>query len=209
MWVAIDGTDATGKTTLCHLIRDRLVSLGYNVTIIGEFSDSILGDFLNRIVRERKYFSFSNGDPPLAVAESLCLVADLAAKASQAKYQRGCDLVLSDRGVLSVLGYQFARVSDVYGASVAERTIDQIRELICNLELGPDCHVFLDAGSATLRSRLAKRYGGSVSLSDHAKVLRYQECCKKYLSGSDFCIVIDECENLAGRITEIACKLIN
>ncbi|GHU28065.1 hypothetical protein FACS1894152_5460 [Bacilli bacterium] len=107
LWIALDGVDAVGKTTQARILYNRF-SKKYRTALLGEFSNSPVGDLIVEIIRKKRFFSIDD-DKKSPVADSFLLISDMLYKAEK-EVQNDTELIISDRGLLSLLVYQALRI---------------------------------------------------------------------------------------------------
>jgi len=103
-FVTFEGIDGSGKTTVSHLVMEKLRSRGHSVFLTSEPTTGWLGDVVRRGVEEDVN----------AITESFLFLADRSAHLPQirAHLEKG-DLVLCDRYADSTYAYQGARLVGV------------------------------------------------------------------------------------------------
>jgi dTMP kinase len=103
-FVTFEGIDGSGKTTVSHLVMEKLRSRGHSVFLTKEPSTDWLGDVVRRGVEEDVN----------AITESFLFLADRSAHIPQIRshLEKG-DLVLCDRYADSTYAYQGARLVGV------------------------------------------------------------------------------------------------
>ncbi|MGH8904198.1 MAG: dTMP kinase [Egibacteraceae bacterium] len=100
VFLAIEGIDDSGKTTLTAALADVLRGLGLEVATHKEPSDGPIGVVFRRL-------SAAGGIPPMAMA--LLSAADRHERQEAlAQYRRDCEVILADRYYLSGLAYHAA-----------------------------------------------------------------------------------------------------
>ena len=61
--VSFEGQDASGKTELLHRVNYALRKRGYKTSIVEEFSNSILGNYIRRLLSKDKFLRLQNSIP--------------------------------------------------------------------------------------------------------------------------------------------------
>ena len=103
-FVTFEGIDGSGKTTVSHLVLEKLRSRGHSLFLTKEPTTGWLGDVVRRGVEEDAN----------AITESFLFLADRSAHIPQIRshLEKG-DLVLCDRYADSTYAYQGARLVGV------------------------------------------------------------------------------------------------
>ena len=103
-FVTFEGIDGSGKTTVSHLVMEKLRSRGHSVFLTKEPTTGWLGDVVRRGVEEGAN----------AITESFLFLADRSAHIPEIRSHLGNgDLVLCDRYADSTYAYQGARLIGV------------------------------------------------------------------------------------------------
>ena len=74
--VSFEGHDASGKTELLHRVNYDLRKRGYETSIVEEFSNSILGNYLRELLTKDKFLRLQN-NIPTAFSGAMYVIADL------------------------------------------------------------------------------------------------------------------------------------
>jgi len=103
-FVTFEGIDGSGKTTVSHLVLEKLRSRGHSVFLTSEPTTGWLGDLVRRGIEEDVN----------AITESFLFLADRSAHIGQIRshLEKG-ELVLCDRYADSTFAYQGARLVGV------------------------------------------------------------------------------------------------
>jgi len=103
-FVTFEGIDGSGKTTVSHLVLEKLRSRGHSVFLTSEPTTGWLGDLVRRGIEEDVN----------AITESFLFLADRSAHIGQIRshLEKG-ELVLCDRYADSTFAYQGARLAGV------------------------------------------------------------------------------------------------
>ena len=115
-YVAIEGIDGAGKTSVQDALRERLEALGHEVVCVREPGGTAVGEALRRVLL--------HGPSVSPWAEALMFAADrahLVAEVVRPALERGA-WVLSDRSVYSSLAYQGA------GRGLGEDRVGRVNE---------------------------------------------------------------------------------
>ncbi|MCY4368887.1 MAG: dTMP kinase [bacterium] len=149
-YIALEGIDGAGKTSIQAALRERLESVGIEVVAVREPGGTLLGESLRRVLLD--------GPPVSPWAEALMFAADraqLMADVVRPALERGA-CVVSDRSVYSSLAYQGA------GRALG---IDRVRRINEPGLAGrwPDLVILLAVSTRTglARQRQADRIGSS------------------------------------------------
>lgn len=106
--IAIEGIDATGKTTQVRLLRQLAQKEGLPWNFLPEFSNSCVGDVIKDVLRCRRFFALSpDGVHKTRLSETLLLTADWAYQVETIPIE--AEVVITDRGPLSLIAYQAVR----------------------------------------------------------------------------------------------------
>jgi thymidylate kinase len=120
-WLAIEGTDATGKTQLtCELflwLRDEYPEI--DSMMIKEFSSSLVGRLIKEVINDKTFFMLGDNEH-IPIAETLILGSDLMLQQetfnkTTSPSKKG--IIISDRGIYSFFVYQGIRLRNTYGNS--------------------------------------------------------------------------------------------
>jgi len=103
-FVTFEGIDGSGKTTVSHLVLEKLRSRGHSVFLTSEPTSGWLGDLVRRGIQEDVN----------AITESFLFLADRSVHIGQIRshLEKG-ELVLCDRYADSTFAYQGARLVGV------------------------------------------------------------------------------------------------
>ncbi|MGI5826641.1 MAG: dTMP kinase [Patescibacteria group bacterium] len=120
-WLAIEGTDAVGKTQLTHELFSWLKSEHpeINSVIMDEFSSSPVGRLIKEVINDKTFFMLGDNEH-IPIAETLILGSDFMLQQETisrtiSPNQKG--VVISDRGIYSFFVYQGIRLRNSYGDS--------------------------------------------------------------------------------------------
>lgn len=114
LWVAIDGIDAVGKTTQVPLVADRLRQIGiFPVETVSEFSTSPIGEAIREILRKKRFYAL-HPELKTPMADTVALLSDMLFQyetiIAPTIAKRG--VAISDRGIISFVGYQSIRLEE-------------------------------------------------------------------------------------------------
>ncbi|KAA8922341.1 dTMP kinase [Thermoplasma sp.] len=161
MFIAIEGIDGAGKTTLARGIFNLLSEEGYPVYLTREPTDSMenyTGDgvelflkfTINRYAHQREIeYHINNGE-----------------------------IVLCDRYIRSSFAYQFDGITDFFGdPDKAWRWMEEVSEIIT---LRPDIQVYVDVDVRTAMDRISMRGVRNPGFEDEQKLRRVREIYRKF-----------------------------
>ena len=145
-FVTFEGIDGSGKTTVSHLVMEKLRSRGHSVFLTKEPTTGWLGDVVRRGVEEDAN----------AITEAFLFLADRSAHIPQIRshLEKG-DVVLCDRYADSTYAYQGARL-----AGVLPDPVRFLQNASREWLLSPDLTIFLrvspELGMERIKDRPAK-----------------------------------------------------
>jgi dTMP kinase len=147
LWVCVDGTEGTGKTTLTAALIEAVGGDGIN-----EFSDAPFGAALREAVRKAPHFiSVSpRGQSLVFLGDFLELYDSKIAPALN-----GGRVVITDRGWLTKYAYQ----KIVLQNAMSDDEADALLRHILGLIPAPDLTILLTAPLEVIRARLRARDG--------------------------------------------------
>jgi thymidylate kinase len=193
-WVALDGTDAAGKSTLLERLASRLRTelTEYQVVCVPEFSDTAIGTLINDVIN-RRYFFQLGADGHLPVPETLVLASDMALQIQQLveRHDGRPTLLLSDRGPLSLIVYQALRIAKHEPGTCIAEAAEWVAKTVSLLR-SPDLTVVLRVQQDELLSRLAQR-GVALTADDVDFVLQAQDMFvqRADLIGPEYAHIVD------------------
>lgn len=121
-WLAIEGTDAVGKTQLTHELFLWLRSEHPEIDsmMMDEFSSSPVGRLIKEVINDKTFFMLGDNEH-IPIAETLILGSDFMLQQeifnkTTSSNKRG--LIVSDRGIYSFFVYQGIRLENSYGDSI-------------------------------------------------------------------------------------------
>lgn len=147
-WIAIDGCEGAGKTTLVEALKKRFPSVVY----VPEFSDTQTGRFLANGVKDKPYEVLTSplGSALLFVSDYFYLVDTVITPAL-----KNGKTVVSDRGFLSKIAVQ----SVVLGKSLSSRAVEELLASLFAFSVKPDFSIVLDTPVAEVEKRIVCRCG--------------------------------------------------
>lgn len=159
-WIAVDGVDAVGKSTQTEILRKQLADCGIPTLILTEWSDSGLGLMIRQIIDTQRFYAL-HPSRKTPYADTYSLIADLAYKLEDLGIDamRSGGVVLSDRGLLSLIAYQAKRVEkhgEISLSSAVDRVESIVMECVKHLRI-PDHHILLRIDPDEMQRRVIKR----------------------------------------------------
>ncbi|MEN9845313.1 MAG: hypothetical protein RIS36_460 [Pseudomonadota bacterium] len=145
-FIAFEGINGCGKTTLHKLLSAKLTSKGYSVCDTREPGGTPLGGEIRRLLLDWK------GEKKCSQAELLLFAADRAEhidKVIRPNLERGT-WVLTDRFIYSTITFQG------HGRGISRDLIDQANELAIQGRV-PDLVILLDLSPGEALTRIASR----------------------------------------------------
>jgi dTMP kinase len=145
LFIALEGIDGSGKTTVAHNLAQHFTSMGFSTVLTKEPGGTQLGQHLRTLLHDRNY----ELDPK---AEFLCFAADRAQHITyviKPALQAG-SIVISDRTGDSSLAYQG------YGRGIDREYIENINNWATDFTK-PDITLYLRIDYQTARTRLRER----------------------------------------------------
>ena len=162
-WIAIDGIDATGKGTQIQLLSNRFNS----IAPIGEFSSSEIGDLLRANIQRNQFLALEH-DGGTVRTETALLVADMLYKSEHQLQETNLlsKIVVSDRGLLSLIAYQGCRLA--LAGLPSDQALKWVEGLVTSAfseARKPDVNIVFTASIDEVESRCRKR-GENLTLRD-------------------------------------------
>lgn len=144
--IVFEGNECSGKTTVIHLVKEKLLSAGYSVMATREPGGTEAGEDIRSIILDREYPQPINGrTEALLYAASRSEMVDKVLVPLRDKY----DFVILDRYYYSSLVWQgFVRGLGKFAYEVNRLFIEQYP---------PDLAIFLDITAKTHIQRLSRR----------------------------------------------------
>ncbi len=188
MFVALEGIDGSGKTSVSEALASKLREEGYSVFHTREPTP---------LIRPLLADDGSRRDPFMLF---LLFTADRQYHQQILKTAlRDNDFVICDRYLLSSYAYQGTLIADILGSwEEAAGWMDSVSRFI---ELKPDLTVFLDVSPAISMKRIAGRGGEKHSYFEKEEYLeKVREAYMKLLSGNY--VSVDSSGQIEGVIEE-------
>lgn len=172
--VTFEGQDGSGKSTLLRLVDAELRQRGFSVVVVPEFSDRVIGKFLQETLTQNKFLRL-NTSGPSALTETMYVLSDLC---SQDEFEivsalRNKAIVIKERHVDSILACQLPKIADDYPQSNAEQMFQWLLQT-CNQLTQPDLTFFLRVSNEALRRRIEAR-GEQATENDFAVFRKRQK----------------------------------
>lgn len=143
MFIAVEGPDGAGKTTLVQLLEGRLRAAGHDVVTVREPGGTPVAEGARRLVLDPEH----RMDAPAELFLMLAARADLVSKVIRPALAAG-SVVLADRFALSTIAYQ------AHGRGLPEVDVARAIDLATG-GLRPTLTIVLDVAPETARARLA------------------------------------------------------
>lgn len=121
-WLAIEGTDAVGKTLLTHELFLWLKSEHPEIdsVMMDEFSPSPVGRLIKEVINDKTFFMLGDSEH-IPIAETLILGSDFMLQQetySKTTFPNQKGIIISDRGIYSFFVYQGIRLRNSYGDAI-------------------------------------------------------------------------------------------
>lgn len=182
MFIAIDGADGTGKTTVIPMVAQILVERGFSIAIKPEFPPGELSKTFQDALGKGLFLAEHLEMPPAAAFFYLLHSEVLAVRDA---LSHRADIVMADRYLYTHALYQ------AYFATHDQRQFDPVRlvrilsDLFKALLLPlPDLVVVLDAPLDILVQRLAIRESRNITNSEQAVLRVFQTAYDSFVSAS-------------------------
>ncbi|MBU1323186.1 thymidylate kinase [Patescibacteria group bacterium] len=210
VWVALDGGDAVGKTTLVPLVAQSLLSAGVYSIGMPEFSDLPTGKAIKNALNDQRFFSL-RPDKITPMADTLVLISDLMAQieASSKNLAQG-GVIVSDRGPASLIAYQAIRLyeRDPKHFLSLDSAVSWVATLVETTGLHPDMTMFLTTDESTIQKRIINRGEPPLSTDELQFLRQVNMLMEQYTQTfSNTTHIIDSGKSLAD-ITQQIVKLI-
>lgn len=164
MFIAFEGIDGSGKTTLTRLITEKLREMGHRVHQTREPTDRF------RITKEES----SRHDVQTAIELFFRFTEDrfFHQKSIEESMKRD-EIVVSDRYIASSMAYQGALIEPVFGNT--EETLEWMKQVSRIIRIRPDLTVYLDVDPEISLRRIRNRreFSGFENLDYLKKVREY------------------------------------
>lgn len=169
-WVSLEGIDAVGKTSLIPSVASSLRErLGIPVVTVVEFSNSLVGRLIRDIIRTERFIKLSP-DNSTSLSESLLLFTDRLINVETVIFpiiSQG-KLAISDRSILSTLGYQSQLLKNSPLMKSETERLDWLKRAIGLFPITPDLNIVLTAPIEEVVKRVIKR--GENPLNEEEKL---------------------------------------
>lgn len=163
--VSFEGQDASGKTELLHRMDYALRKKGYETSVVEEFSNSFLGNYLRDLLTRDKFLRLWN-NMPTAFSGAMYVIADLYYQDEyeiKPKLNEG-KIVLKERHIDSLFACEIPKIKDEYPHFDTELLYNWIESVSTHL-YKPDLTFLLIVPENILIKRIRSR-GESVSDED-------------------------------------------
>ncbi|PYB69066.1 dTMP kinase [Thermoplasma sp. Kam2015] len=161
MFIAIEGIDGAGKTTLAEGIYQLLLREGYHVYLTKEPTDDIdnyKGDAVELFLK----FTLNRYRHQFDLIDRI---------------NSGC-IVVCDRYIRSSYAYQFQGVQEFFGdAGKARQWMDEVSKII---KLRPDVHIYVDIDVATAMQRVSRRGIRNLGFEDEEKLRQVRDIYESF-----------------------------
>jgi len=159
-WIALDGVDAVGKSTQVKRLQQLIEADGQKCLVLNESSDSPVGSMIGRIIEEHRFYAL-HALKKTPYADTYALMADLAYKIESEADDvlRSGGTVVSDRGLLSLIGYQARRIEDhstIAPKGAVTRATSIVKSAFESLRI-PDLHILLTISEEEMQRRVIGR----------------------------------------------------
>ncbi|MCX7928697.1 MAG: deoxynucleoside kinase [Patescibacteria group bacterium] len=174
-WLAIEGTDAVGKTRLaCELSSWlRTEYSGIEFVMNDEFSSSLVGKLIKDVIKDKTFFMLGDNFH-IPIAETLILGSDFMLQQeilSRITFSNQKNFLISDRGIYSFFVYQGMRLRSSYGNLIDWNK--WIADIFSPIGF-PDLTICLSSPISQIEQRLRGR-GDKVSPESLAFINQVQE----------------------------------
>jgi len=191
-WITIDGTDGVGKTTvsqsLADLFRVRFKNK-IDVVCLPEFSQTVVGDLLRKLVSKYQFVQLEKGKHYVG-AETSLLLGDLFAKTEACDRFSKNTIVISDRGLCSLIAYQQYRYDKTQNSINDKKGFYEWLESLRSLCIRSDLTFLLTLPVKEIIKRLRNR--GDAINSDLIELITHTQESMKTSKGT---ISIIDCMN--------------
>jgi dTMP kinase len=204
VFVTLEGTAGTGKTTLLEALGPELAERGHDVTLVREFSATALGDAFEEVVETGDRETFDRR----ALSLTLESIADDIRKVETEVVPalRDGDVVVSERFIDRALVYAIPLVENQYGER--DRAIDLLDDVEALLPVRPDLRVFLTLDRETRRARYrADRPELFDSEADIDRIQDRQARYRERVVSRENCVTFENDGSVAEAVQELADRI--
>ena len=161
IWVALDGTDAVGKTLQLSDVKQAIRPYSFDpIVVVPEFSNCHIGKTITNMLGRDRFFSLSE-DRSTPRSDTLALLTDMVYQFENVieptvMHSRG--VALSDRGPASLISYQAVRLATYDSKDFTEGSaFSWVLSLVHDTRIRPDLTVVLQIGERVLQERVKQR----------------------------------------------------
>ncbi len=158
-WVALDGIDAVGKTSQVKSVATSLRKrVGREVVTVTEFSTTHIGDLIRDAIKSERFFTLSQANLT-PFSDTMCLFTDrlLNMETIIAPALSNGKVVLSDRGLASLIGYQFQALKDSPFFGSGRKAMEWLMWLTDLFPVTPQLNIILRAQIFEINKRIIAR----------------------------------------------------
>ncbi len=166
MFIAIEGIDGSGKTTLAEYLSKELMASGFRIFLTKEPTERF------EISEEES----ASHDPDTAIKLFFRFTEDRYKHQSEIlNHSKRGEIVISDRYLASSLAYQGALIEPVFGDRT--KTLEWMKQVSMIITVRPDFTIYLDAAPEEAIKRINSRKNFS-GFEDAGYLLRVREYYK-------------------------------
>ncbi len=159
-WIALDGVDAVGKSTQVTRLKELIEAENQPCLALQESSESPIGNMIGQIIETQRFYAL-HAMKKTPYADTYALMADLAYKieSDADDMLRSGGTVISDRGLLSLIGYQAKRIENrslLAPNDAVIRTTKIVKNAFEALRI-PDLHILLTISEEEMQRRVVGR----------------------------------------------------
>ncbi|VVB60733.1 putative thymidylate kinase [uncultured archaeon] len=202
--ISFEGQDASGKSTLMRSVYNTLSRKGCRTIVVDEFSNSVIGKYIKKLLGENKFIRFEE-DTPTAFTETMYLTADLYYQDEEEirpALKEGT-IVLKERHIDTLYSCQIPKIMNDYPELEFENIYNWIKDIICNLYV-PDKTFLLTVPKDIQIERILNR-GEEVSDEDLSVFKRRDSIYEKlYNENKDRITIFDNNKPLDQAAQEIS-----
>lgn len=160
-WIALDGTDAVGKTSQLNDVKQAIRLHAFDpVVLVPEFSNCHIGKTITGMLERDRFFSLSE-DRSTPRSDTLALLTDMVYQFEntiEPTIMRSHGIALSDRGPASLISYQAVRLATYDSKDFTEGSaFSWVLSLVHDTRIRPDLTVVLHIGERELQQRVKQR----------------------------------------------------